>query len=43
MAEHYGTVVLPARPLKPRDKSKVVYCASSELPDTGMETNEIIR
>jgi len=23
MAEHYGTVILPARPLKPRDKAKV--------------------
>src|SRR5260370_35600302 len=23
MAEHYGTVVLPARPLKPRDKAHV--------------------
>lgn len=23
MAEHYGTVILPARPIKPRDKAKV--------------------
>ena len=23
MAEHYGTVILPARPKKPRDKAKV--------------------
>ena len=28
MGEHYGTVILPARPLKPRDKEKVSYCAS---------------
>jgi transposase len=26
MAEHYGTVIIPARPRKPRDKTKVSYC-----------------
>jgi transposase len=29
MAEHYGTVIIPARIKKPRDKEKVSYCASS--------------
>lgn len=28
MAEHYGTVILPARIKKPRDKEEVSYCAS---------------
>jgi transposase len=28
MASHYGTVILPARIKKPRDKEKVSYCAS---------------
>ena len=27
MAEHYGTVILPARIKKPRDKELVSYCA----------------
>jgi len=27
MAQHYGTVILPARVKKPRDKGKVSYCA----------------
>jgi hypothetical protein len=26
MAEHYGTVIIPARIKKPRDKGKVSYC-----------------
>jgi transposase len=28
MAEHYGTVIVPARIKKPRDNGKVSYCAS---------------
>ena len=27
MADHYGTVILPARPRRPRDKELVSYCA----------------
>ena len=30
-AEHYHTVVIPARPAKPRDKAYVSYCTSSRL------------
>ena len=26
MAAHYGTAILPARPRKPRDKTKASYC-----------------
>ena len=26
LANHYGCVVLPARPYKPRDKANVSYC-----------------
>jgi transposase len=29
MAAHYGTVVIPARPKKPRDKAFASYCTSS--------------
>jgi transposase len=29
MARHYSTVVLPARPYKPKDKGYASYCASS--------------
>ena len=28
MAEHFGTVILPARAARPKDKEKVSYCAS---------------
>ena len=28
MAKHYGTVVIPARPRKPRDKTIASYCSS---------------
>lgn len=30
MAQHYGTVIIPARPRRPKDKELVSYCASSE-------------
>jgi transposase len=28
MAEHYGAGILPARPLKPKDKTLASYCTS---------------
>ena len=28
MAKHYGTVIIPARPRKPRDKTIASYCSS---------------
>jgi hypothetical protein len=28
MAEHYGIGILPARPLKPKDKTWASYCTS---------------
>ena len=31
MAAHYGVAVVPARPVKPRDKAYVSYCTSSCL------------
>jgi hypothetical protein len=31
LADHYGFVVLPARPYRPRDKTSVSYCTSFEL------------
>jgi transposase len=32
-AQHYGTVILPARPAKPRDKNQASYCSSFRLCD----------
>ena len=32
-AEHYGTVILPARPAKPRDKTQASYCTSFRTCD----------
>ena len=32
-AQHYGTVILPARPAKPRDKRQASYCSSFRLCD----------
>ena len=31
MAAHYGVAVVPARPVKPRDKAYVSYCTLSGL------------
>jgi transposase len=30
LAAHYGTVIQPARPRRPRDKAKASYCTSFE-------------
>jgi transposase len=32
-AQHYGTVILPARPAKPRDKGQASYCSSFRVWD----------
>jgi transposase len=38
LAAHYGTVILPARPRRPRDKGDVAYCTSCVRLDTTLRS-----